>query len=108
LLQRGETTAAAEPLMRVIDIVGEMLAAVRERKDDINKKLTELYWFLFRRVSEAKLHSDVAKLAEALRLLEFERQTWLAVCDRFGPLTAANAPPPANPGSSSPGLSLEA
>jgi flagellar secretion chaperone FliS len=84
LLRQGETVAAASPLLRVVDIVGEMLAAVRERKTDINKKLTELYWYLFRRVSEAKLNSDSERLAEALSLLEFERQTWLAVCERLG------------------------
>jgi flagellar protein FliS len=107
LLRQGEAAAAAAPLLRVVDIVGEMLAAVRERKTGINKKLTELYWYLFRRVSEAKLSSDAEKLAEALRLLEFERATWHAVCERFGPGTSTTRPiektalPP-------PGLSLEA
>jgi flagellar secretion chaperone FliS len=108
LLDRGETVAAAAPLLRVVDIVGEMVAAVRERKTDINKQLTALYWYLFRRVSEAKLHSDSKKLGEALRLLEFERQTWLAICERFGS-ASARAPsamesvlPPVS------GLSLEA
>ena len=108
LLRQGETVAAAGPLLRVIDIVGEMLAAVRERKTDINKKLAELYWFVFRRVSEAKLRSDAEKLAEALQLLEFERQTWLTVCERFGTRTTATVPPLNNPAAASPGLSLEA
>jgi flagellar secretion chaperone FliS len=107
LLRQGETAAAAAPLLRVVDIVGEMLAAVRERKSDINKKLTGLYWYLFRRVSEAKLSSDSIKLAEALQLLEFERQTWLAVCERFGSGTST-ALPVENPAVSTPGLSLEA
>ncbi len=49
LLHRGETAAAAAPLLRVVDIVGEMLAAVRGRNTDINKKLVDLYWYLFRR-----------------------------------------------------------
>ena len=91
LLHRGETAAAAAPLLRVVDIVGEMLAAVRGRNTDINKKLVDLYWYLFRRASEAKLNSDGNKLAEALRLLEFERQTWLAVCERFAAPSAATS-----------------
>ena len=107
LLRQGDTTAAAAPLLRVIDIVGEMLAGVREKKTDINKQLTSLYWYLFRRVSEAKLNSDSEKLAEALRLLEFERQTWLAVCERFssGPAILAKTD---NPAPAAPGLSLQA
>jgi flagellar protein FliS len=107
LLRQGEPAAASAPLLRVVDIVGEMLAAVRERKTGINKKLAELYWYLFRRVSEAKLNSDSEKLAEALRLLEFERETWLAVCERFGSSTSPT-PLPVNPAPTTPGLSLEA
>jgi flagellar protein FliS len=83
LLRQGDTVGAATPLLRLIDIVGEMLVGVRKQKSDINQKLTSLYWFLFRRVTEAKIHADPRKLAEALQLLEFERQTWSAVCEKF-------------------------
>jgi flagellar protein FliS len=82
-LRRGDPAAAAEPLMRVVDIVGEMLAGVRDQKSNLNKKLTELYWYLFRRVSQAKIHCDAQTLREALRLLEYERRTWLTVCERL-------------------------
>jgi flagellar secretion chaperone FliS len=107
-LRGGDATAAAGPLLRVIDIVGELLSAVRERSSDINKQLADLYWFLFRCVSEAKINSDAARLAEALRLLEFERETWVAVCEKFG--SGAEPPPSARIDSapSSPGLSLQA
>lgn len=83
LLRRGDETAAAAPLLRVIDIVGEMLAGVREQKSELNKSLANLYWFLFRRVSEAKIHADAAALADALRLLEYERQTWQLACEKL-------------------------
>jgi flagellar protein FliS len=114
-LHRGDQTAAAGPLLRTIDIVGELLAGVREKKSDLNKKLTDLYWFLFRRVSQAKIGGDAAALAEALRLLEFERQTWQMACDKAA---AAEASPPPAPHaqtfgsgrgkSTAAGLSLEA
>jgi flagellar protein FliS len=107
-LRRGEGMAASGPLLKVIDILGEMIAAVREQKTDINKKLVELYWYLFRRVSEAKLHSDVEKLAEALRLLEFERETWLAVCDRFGAATGPTRVSIKSPSTPTLGISLQA
>jgi flagellar protein FliS len=94
-LQRGDTTAAAAPLLRVIDILGEMLAAVREKKTELNQRLADVYLFLFCRVSEAKINSDVAALAEALRILEFERETWQMVCEKFG--GAGSAAPPAPP-----------
>ena len=93
-LRRGETLAASAPLLRVIDIVGELLAGVRETKSALNQQLSELYLFLFRRVSEAKINSDVAALADAMKILELERETWQLVCEKFGGLTA-HAPPPA-------------
>ena len=83
-LLRGDRPAAAAPLLRVMDIVGEMLAGVRGQRSDINSNLTELYWFLFRLASEAKLHSDRERLAAALRLLEYERQTWQKICEKLG------------------------
>jgi flagellar protein FliS len=108
-LQRGDQTGAAGPLLRVIDIVGELLAGVRQGKLDVNKKLADLYWFLFRRVTEAKIHADAAALAEALRLLEYERETWQLVCEKN---SATGVPSPTRaflaPDGARSGLSLEA
>ena len=83
LLKRGETMDAGLPLLRVIDIVGELLAGVRAHDSDLNKNLTDFYVYLFRTVTAAKINDDPAKLAEALKLLEFERQTWQLVCDKL-------------------------
>jgi flagellar protein FliS len=82
-LGRGDSMSAAVPLSRVIDIVGEMLAGVRANKSELNKRLADLYWFVFRRVSEAKINSDAAALGEALKILEVERHTWQLVCEKF-------------------------
>jgi flagellar secretion chaperone FliS len=95
-LKRGDQSAASAPLLRVMDIVGEMLAGVRDQKTDLNVRLADLYWFLFRRVTEAKINADAAALAESLRLLEFERQTWQQACEKFSgadqPRRAVSAP----------------
>jgi len=82
-LQRGEQLAAATPLLRMLDIVGEMLAGVRENKSNLNQKIADLYSFLFRRVSEAKINSDAHAVREVMELLEFERQTWQLACDKL-------------------------
>lgn len=83
-LRQGNEMAAGEPLARLIDIVGELLAGVRGGKLPVNQQLAELYLFLFRRVLEAKIHADVEKLVEALRLLDYERQTWQLICEKAG------------------------
>jgi flagellar protein FliS len=98
-LRRGEPagasgTSAGGPLLRLIDIVGELLAGVRETKTELNQQLADLYLFLFRKVSEARINSDAGALAEAMTILEYERQTWQLVCEKFGG-TADSAAPPA-------------
>lgn len=82
-LRCGEPTTAAAPLLRVIDIVGELLAGAREKQSKLNQQVADLYLFLFRRVSEAKINGDATALAEVLRLLEYERETWQLVCDKL-------------------------
>ncbi len=93
-LKQGEAAAAAAPLLRVIDIVGEMLAVVREKKTELNQRLADVYLWVFCKVSEAKINSDVAALAEAMRILEFERETWQMVCEKFGGASASAPPAP--------------
>ncbi len=88
-LQRGDLDAADGPLMRTLDIVGEMLVGVRAMKADLNRQIASFYLYLFRIIGEAKVNNDTTKLTEALGLLEFERQTWLLVCEKIG-----NAPMP--------------
>jgi flagellar protein FliS len=114
-LRRGDKVAASAHLLRVIDIVGEMLAGVRSIKSDLNEKIADLYWFIFRRVSEAKINVEPAPLAEALRLLEFERQTWQLACEKIGgdPSVAAPAAPhsrsvDSTPSRGKPGVSWQA
>jgi flagellar protein FliS len=97
-LKAGNIAAAAAPMMRILDIVGEMLAGIRQTKSEINDKLAAVYWFIFRRVSEATMESDAAALAEVIKLLEFERETWQKVCEKASATTSATAtvPPPAH------------
>jgi flagellar protein FliS len=83
-LHAGDQAAASRPMMRMLDIVGELLAGVRQTRSELNDKLAGVYWFIFRRVSEATMYSDAAALADVMRLLEFERETWQKVCEKLG------------------------
>jgi flagellar protein FliS len=116
-LRHGDQVAAALPLLRVIDIVGELVAGVRETKSELNNRLADLYLFIFRRVSQAKINGDAASLADALKLLEYERQTWQLVCDKLAGSENPPAKPPqphaaafhsTQPANAGRGLSLEA
>jgi len=83
-LLAGSHANAAAPLLRVLDIVGELLVGVRQSKSELNDKLAAVYWYIFRRVSEATMRADTVALAEVLQLLEFERETWQKVCEKLG------------------------
>src|SRR5262245_21852962 len=82
-LRRGDRVAAPPALLRVLDIVGELVAGVRGKESLLNDKIEDFYWFLLRRVSEANIDGDAAKMAEVLKLLEYERETWQLVCNRL-------------------------
>lgn len=99
-LQRGDTMAASSPLLRVVDIVGELLVGVRAGSSEVSTKLTEFYTFLFRTVTAAKINDDREKLAVVLKLLEFERQTWQLVCDKLPAEAIAAEPRQVAPGAS--------
>jgi flagellar secretion chaperone FliS len=112
-LHAGNQAPAAAAMMRVLDITGELLAGIRQHKSNVNDKLAAVYWFIFRRVSEATMYSDAAALAEVLRLLEFERETWQKVCEKLGPtgggpLTAPHAFGAARSAAPTSGISLQA
>jgi flagellar protein FliS len=92
-LKVGNQVGAAMPLLRAMDIVGELLVGVREKTSELNKKLSDFYLYVFRRVSEAKIKADPAALAEVLQLLDYERQTWQMVCDKLGGEAAATSAP---------------
>lgn len=95
-LNAGNPAGAVEPLGRLLDIAGELLAGVRQAKSEVNGKLAALYWFVFRRASEATMNSSSTALADVMRVLELERQTWQQVCEKLNSGKAtATAPPPA-------------
>jgi flagellar protein FliS len=109
-LAAGNEGYANEAMIRAIDVVAEMLAGVRHSDSDINQKLADLYQFLFHTLTSAYVNTDPVKLADVLRILEFERETWQLACDRGTEQSKPNTPiAPLQPSSPlSDGLSIEA
>ena len=96
-LARGDLAGASPSLTRMIDIVGEMLVGVRQSKSELNEKIADFYWFVIRKITESITTSDAEPLRDAIKLLEYERQTWQLVCDKLGgtaPATGAPIAPP--------------
>ncbi len=74
---------------------------------DVNPALADrmggIYNFVYRRLIDANLHSDTQAAEDALRLLRYQRETWLLLMDKLrrelhaAPATAPGAPA-ADPG----------
>ena len=107
---------ANQAMLRALDIVAEMLAGVRHGDTDIHQKLAELYLYLFHTLTSAYVNADSQKLADVMRILQFERETWKQACE-LAASGQQSAAPPAPKGSITPpmtglsnsdGLSIEA
>ncbi|TWT42698.1 flagellar export chaperone FliS [Botrimarina hoheduenensis] len=118
---RQDELAAHPALMRTLDIVEELLVGVKDQKTDLNAKLAKLYEFVYARLTSVYVNLDKQLMADALRVLEFQRETWRQACEKLTteardesaaakPATKTAAPKPHLGGSpvTTPGLTLEA
>jgi flagellar protein FliS len=86
----GQNEAAGEDLVRAQEIVAQMLSSLNPQADAaLAKKAAGVYLFVCRSLMEANLLRDDAKLNDAIRVLEIERETWRLVCQK---LDASEAP----------------
>jgi len=54
----------------------------REVMPDVTEKLSALYTFIYRLLIEATTQRDTDKLDEALKLLQYERETWAMLIEK--------------------------
>jgi flagellar secretion chaperone FliS len=88
--QAGQTEQGFEAVLRAEEILGELLAGIDRRvESDVTKKTAGLYIYIFRTLMEANAHHNESKLADALKVLEIQRETWRQVCEQ---LAAAERP----------------
>jgi flagellar protein FliS len=86
--QRAECDAL---LTRTIDIVEELVRGATLGTTDESKRLEAEYAFAFRQLALAQLNHDAAPFVAAVKLLDFQRETWKLACDKL----RAEAPPAA-------------
>ena len=100
----GNNADAGEALVRAQEILGEMIAALdRESQPELVRRVGAVYLFIVRALSDAAGSRDPARLDDAVKVLQEERETWRQVCERFGtrkqldtvaaPLSAPHVPP---------------
>jgi flagellar protein FliS len=71
-------------LTRAQNIVLEMQNALRPEVDPaLCDRMSSLYNFVYRRLVDANVNKDMAALDEALRLLEYQRETWVMLLEKL-------------------------
>ena len=80
--EANDVDGASHPLRRAMDIASELLASVKHSQDEINVKLASIYEFVFTRFTMAYVNSDAAKLAEGIKILEVQQETWRMACEK--------------------------
>lgn len=76
---------AGDALIRCQQIVTELLCGLNPEQDkELVRRVASIYLFVFRSLTEAHLERDEQKLADALEVLEVERETWREVCQKLG------------------------
>ncbi len=86
----GEEEAATKSLLHAQSVLGEMLAAIDPKVGgDLSKRVAAIYEFIFRSLVTAGYRRDEKSLADAIRVLEIERETWSQLCEQV----AAETPP---------------
>ncbi len=80
----GNLEKAHEFLVRAQNIVLEMSAGLNhEVNPDLCAKLSSLYNFIYRRFVEANLKHDIAAIDDGLKILNYQRETWVLLMDKL-------------------------
>jgi flagellar protein FliS len=89
--------AAFEALLRCRGIVTELMTSIHADGSQLARRVTALYVFIFQALTEAQVRRDAGKLAEAVKILELERDTWREVCEQMPEAPQADDASPRQP-----------
>jgi flagellar protein FliS len=84
-LNAGDFERVFEGITRCQAIVLELINALdHQQAPELCERLSSLYMFLYTRLITASHERDPAILAEVVRLLEYERETWVLLIRQLG------------------------
>jgi len=96
-LQQKKWEEAFNGFSRAQKIVLEMLNSLNYDVDkDLCTRMAGLYNFIYRKLLEASVQRQAASANEALRILEFQRETWVMVIDKIREERSAQSLPPSD------------
>ena len=81
--ENEETEEGIQTVIRCRGILSELLMSIREEHSPLTKRVSAIYYFLFKTSTEAQLHRSLSKLDDVIRILEIERKTWEMLCEQM-------------------------
>ena len=96
LIATGSPVAASAELAHAEAIMSDLIGSLRkELAPSLVAQVAAVYGFILKSITETHLTDDLAPLRAAIRVLEFENETWRLVCSRTS--TESEAPATSNP-----------
>jgi flagellar protein FliS len=91
------------------DIVVELMTSVRpDTEPSLRSKVQGLYAYIFKLLVDASFEKDAGKADEAVKLLEYERETWKLALEKLKSERGQSTPKPAYAASQNrPALSVQ-
>ncbi len=94
-IEEGQFATALSANLRSQKAVCTMLAGLnRDGNSQLSSQISGIYLFIYKSLIAGQQQRDPGKLADAIRILEMERETWLQVCSQVGEQTRPAATSP--------------
>ena len=90
--RQGRDDRAVNALVHAQSVLNEMLAAVDRNAGELPLRVAAVYDFIFHALVRAGSQRDEKSLADAVRVLEIERETWRQVCEQAAASQGPAAP----------------
>jgi len=89
-LEKKDYENSYNGLSRAQKIITELASSLkREVAPELCDKLAGLYNFIYRKLLEANIEHKIESVDEALRILRYQRETWVMLLDKLGKTKAA-------------------
>ena len=84
-LAQQNNQAALTPILRAQRIMAELISGLSsDSQDGLVRRVAAVDLFIYRSLIAANLEHSTARLDDALRVLDVERETWRRVCELLG------------------------
>lgn len=108
-LKAKDYEASYNGLTQCRNIVLELLNGIRDGDDpELADKVRGVYTFLYAELVEVGIQREPARLEKLIKLLEYERETWVLLMEKLARDKAGTPEAPATDDDQRPSLSLQA